>query len=333
MNDKLMMKAAVVEKHGVPPPVITIPRPEPKTGEVLVRIAARGVNPLDVKIFEGAAAHARHPLPAILGLDLAGTVEAVGPNVTDFRMGDAVYGMTGGVGGHQGSLAEFAAVDAELLAPKPANLSMREAAALPLVFITAWEGLVDRAAVGADAAVLVHGGAGGVGHVAIQIAKARGAKVFATGSEPSRAYIEGLGAAFIDYRSEEVEDYVERHTSGEGFDVIYDTAGGTTLDASFQAVRRFGHVVSALGWGMHALAPLSFRAASYSGVFTLLPLLTGQGRKHHADILREATKLVEAGKAIPRLNPQRFSLNEISAAYRLIKKGSAQGKLVIDVEP
>ena len=122
MNDKLMMKAAVVEKHGVPPPVITIPRPEPKTGEVLVRIAASGVNPLDVKIFEGAAAHARHPLPAILGLDLAGTVEAVGPNVTDFRMGDAVYGMTGGVGGHQGSLAEFAAVDAELLAPKPASV-------------------------------------------------------------------------------------------------------------------------------------------------------------------------------------------------------------------
>jgi NADPH2:quinone reductase len=248
MNEKLMMKAILVESHGVLPRPCETLRPEPRSGEVLVRIAASGVNPLDLKIFEGLAPHARHPLPAVLGLDLAGTVETVGPDVTGFREGDAVYGLTGGVGGHQWSLAEFAAVDAELLAPKPANLSMREAAALPLILITAWEGLIDRAAIAAGDAVLVHGGAGGVGHIAVQIAKAHGAKkVFATGSEPSRAYIESLGAGFIDYRSEKVEDYVERHTAGMGFDVIYDTAGGTTLDASFLAVRRFGHVVSALG--------------------------------------------------------------------------------------
>jgi len=208
---------------------------------------------------------------------------------------------------------------------------MREAAALPLIFITAWEGLVDRAALASGSVVLVHGGAGGVGHVAIQIAKARGAKVFATGSEPSRAYIEGLGATFIDYRSESVEDYMARHTAGSGFDVIYDTAGGATLDASFQAVRRFGHVVSALGWGTHALAPLSFRAATYSGVFTLLPLLTGEGREHHGDILREATKLVEAGKLTPRIDPHRFGLDEVGEAYRLMKEQRTRGKLVIEI--
>src|SRR5262249_20068486 len=158
--------------------------------------------PLDLKIFEGAAPHARHPLPAILGLDLAGTVEAVGPKVTEFRKGDAVYGMTGGVGGHQGAVAGFSGGDAGFLGPEAAHLSMRQAAALPLVFITAWEGLVDRAALAAGAVVLVHGGAGGVGHVAIQIARARGAKVFATGSAPSRAYIESLGVTFIDYHHE-----------------------------------------------------------------------------------------------------------------------------------
>ena len=216
MSDGPTMRAAIFEAHGAPFRLATLARPEPRAGEVLVRIAASGVNPLDLKIHEGVAAHARHQPPAVLGLDLAGTVEAVGPNVAEFRKGDAVYGMTGGVGGHQGTLAGFAAVDANLLASKPANLSMREAAALPLVAITAWEGLVDRAAMHAGQKVLIHGGAGGVGHVAIQIAKARGAEVFATGSAQSRTYIEGLGAGFIDYRNETVEAYVTARRGAPG---------------------------------------------------------------------------------------------------------------------
>ena len=209
------MRAAVLERPGTLR-VTAIPRPRPGDGQVLVRIGASGVNPLDTKIFEGAAPHARQPPPAVLGLDAAGTVEAVGPGVSDFRPGDEVYGMIGGVGGHQGTLAGFAAVDANLLASKPANLSMREAAALPLVAITAWEGLVDRAAMHAGQKVLIHGGAGGVGHVAIQIAKARGAEVFATGSAQSRTYIEGLGAGFIDYRNETVEAYVTARRGAPG---------------------------------------------------------------------------------------------------------------------
>ena len=164
-------------------------------------------------------------------------------------------------------------MDATLLALKPATLDMRQAAALPLVSITAWEGLVDRARLQAgQRRVLVHGGAGGVGHVAVQIAKALGAQVFATGSAADQATIRSLGATPIDYRAQTLEQYVAEHTAGQGFDVVYDTVGGATLDASFVAVRRFGQVVSCLGWGTHALAPLSFRAASYSGVFTLLPL-------------------------------------------------------------
>jgi NADPH:quinone reductase-like Zn-dependent oxidoreductase len=121
------------------------------------------INPLDTKIHAGVAAHARHPLPAILGIDLTGVVTEVGPGVTGFRSGDEVYGMAGGVGGHQGSLAEYMAADAALLARKPANLSMRAAAAVLLVFITAWEGLVDRAAIRSGDRVLVQGGAGGIG--------------------------------------------------------------------------------------------------------------------------------------------------------------------------
>jgi NADPH2:quinone reductase len=188
MIPKNQMTAAILETPGAAFRLTSIARPMAEAGQVLVRIKASGVNPLDTKIQAGQAAHARHPLPAILGIDLAGIVEAVGAGVTGFRPGDAVYGMTGGVGGVQGSLAEFAAVDARLLAPKPATLSWREAAALPLIFITAWEGLVDRAGVHAGQKVLVLGGAGGVGHVAIQIARARGADVFAVDSGRRRVF-------------------------------------------------------------------------------------------------------------------------------------------------
>jgi NADPH2:quinone reductase len=330
MTASSTMQAAVLDSHGAPFRIAPVARPEPGPGEVLVRIKASAVNPLDLKIRAGQAGHARQPLPAILGIDLAGVVEAVGSGVTACRRGDEVVGMTGGVGGLQGSLAEYAAVDADLLAPKPANLTMREAAALPLIFITAWEGLVDRAGIRAGQKVLVHGGAGGVGHVAVQIARAFGAEVFATGSAESRVLIERLGAAAIDYRAMPVEAYVAKHTDGRGFDIVFDTVGGATLDASFNAVRRFGHVVSALGWGTHALAPLSFRAASYSGVFTLLPLLTGEGRAHHGEILREAARLVEAGKIIPRVDARHFALAAVDAAYQAIQDGAA-GKIVVDI--
>jgi len=325
------MKAAVLDHFDAPFRLADVARPVPASGQVLVRIKASGVNPLDTKIRAGKADHARHPLPAILGIDLAGVVEAVGPDVTSFKNGDEVFGMTGGVGGHQGSLAEFAAVDARLLAPKPANLTMREAAALPLVFITAWEGLVDRAKVQAGQKVLIQGGAGGVGHVAVQIAKALGAEVYATDGGEKADFLTRLGATPIDYRVASVEDYVGAHTGGTGFDIVYDTAGGAVLDASFKALRRFGHVVSCLGWGTHPLAPLSFKAATYSGVFTLLPLLSGEGREHHGEILREATNLIEAGHLVPRLDPRRFTLDTVADAYAAIEDRSAIGKIVVEL--
>lgn len=308
------------------------PIPQPGPGEVLVKVAASGVNPLDIKIRQGNASHARHALPAVLGLDMAGTVVGVGGDVTRFKIGDHVFGMVGGVGGIAGTLAEYVLADAALLAHKPENLSMREAAALPLIFITAWEGLVDRAAVRPENTVLVHGGAGGVGHMAVQIAKAHGARVYATASAKDMEAVAQFGATPIDYETESVDAYVGKHTAGEGFDIIYDTVGGTTLDASFHAARTYhGHVVSCLGWGTHALAPLSFKAATYSGVFTLMPLLTGKGRAHHGEILAEAARVVEAGQLKLRLDPQQFSFNDADAAHQLITSGKAKGKVVIEV--
>jgi NADPH:quinone reductase-like Zn-dependent oxidoreductase len=332
MSPSLFMNAAILAAPKAPIRIEQIARPVVAANGVLVRIKASGVNPLDLKIHSGEAPHARHPLPGILGMDLAGVIEQVGANVTHFRPGDEVFGFTGGVGGAQGSLAQFAAVDADLLALKPVKFGMREAAALPLVVITAWEGLVDRAGVSAGQTVLIHGGAGGVGHAAIQIARAFGCTAFATGAARDKDIIEQTGATFIDYTAETVSDYVARHTEGRGFDVVYDTVGGPILDASFSAVARFGHVVSALGWGTHALAPLSFRAASYSGVFTLLPILTGEGRAHHGDILRQAAKLCEAGKLTPRLDADRYTLRTIADAYDAIRSRTASGKVVIDID-
>src|SRR5258705_10494503 len=141
--------------------------------------------------------------------------------------------MWGGVGGLQGSKGRSGAAAAARDGPNPANLTMREAAALPLIFITAWEGLVDRAAVHSGQKVLIHGGAGGVGHVAVQIARSLGAEVFATGSAASKTFIERLGAVGIDYRQMSVEAYATVHTGGRGFDILYDTVGGATPPSSF----------------------------------------------------------------------------------------------------
>jgi len=290
------MHAVVLEKFGGDLTLAEVDKPVAGRGEVLVRVAASGVNPLDTKIRAGTAAHARPVLPAILGLDLAGVVEQAGPGVHGFAAGDEVYGLTGGVGGLPGSLAEYAAVDSALLARKPASLSMREAAALPLAVITAWEGLVDRARVRRGQRVLVHGGAGGVGHVA------------------------------------PVAEYVAAHTDGEGFDVIFDSVGGTTLDRSFEAVRAYtGHVVSALGWGTHSLAPLSLRGATYSGVFTLLPMLTGRGRAHHGEILRKAAALADAGALRPLVDARRFTPWTVADAHQAVEDGTAASKVVVDI--
>lgn len=166
----------------------------------------------------------------------------------------------------------------------------------------------------------------------MQLAKARGAEVYATGSAGSLDFIRSLGATAIDYQAQGVEAYVEQYTAGEGFDIVYDTVGGSTLDASFKAVKPYtGHVLSCLGWGQHSLAPLSFKSATYSGVFTLAPLLTGKGREHHGSILREAAVLANAGQLAIRVDPQQFALDEVNDAFRQVAEGRGRGKTVIQL--
>src|SRR5499426_198466 len=316
----MIMHGYRVEYPEGPFTVAELPLPAPIRGQVLVRIHAAGINPLDTKIRAGIATHAKQPLPAVLGIDMAGTVEAVGPDVTAFRGGDEVYGMVGGVGGLQGTLAQYIVANADLLALKPKSLTMREAAALPLIMITAWQGLVDQAHVRKGLRVLVHAGAGGVGHIAVQLAKSFGADVFATVSPEKEHIAKRLGAVTIDYHSLSTAEYVALHTEGQGFDIVYDTVGGATIDAAFEAISLYtGHVVSCLGWSTHSLAPLSFRNGTYSGVFTLTPLLTGIGQSRLGNILTEAAKLADDGKLKPVLSERSFSPAELDAAFSFVK--------------
>ncbi len=324
-----MLAAVLTEANGAFE-IRQLPTPVPAAGQVLVRIHASGVNPLDTKIRSGVAVHARQPLPAVLGMDLSGVVAAVGDGMTDFQVGDEVYGMATGIGGLQGSQAEYAAVDADFLALKPHNLSFVQAAALPLSIITAWEGLVDHARIAEGQTVLVQGGAGGVGHVATQIAAAHGAQVFATVSPADFDLIKSYGATHID-RNLPVADLVAKFSGGEGFDIVYDTVGGALIDTAFESVKLRGHVTSALGREAHNLAPLSLRGATYSAVFTLLPLLTGKGRRHHGDILRAAAKLADAGKLTPRMSAQTYTLSTLADAHEAVKSGTAKGKVVITI--
>ncbi|NMH65629.1 zinc-dependent alcohol dehydrogenase family protein [Shewanella salipaludis] len=326
------MKAVIAEHIDAPLKSVLLTIPTPKPGEVRVRVAASGVNPLDLKIRAGQAPHAKHPLPAVLGMDMAGIVDSVGSEVDQFKQGDRVFGLTGGIGGHQGALAEYQVVDAALLAKVPESMSLREAASIPLIFTTAWEGIVDRANVSEGQSVLVHGGAGGVGQMAVQIAKAYGAEVYATGKAQDAETIRNLGATPIDFERTSVEEYLNQYTGGAGFDIVYDTVGGTVLDSAFESVKNYtGHVVSCLGWGTHSLAPLSFRGATYSGVFTLMPLQTGKARAHHGHIMQQASKLVENSQLRVIQDPNKFDLSQVNEAHGHVMAGRAKGKVVITI--
>ena len=328
------MKALVLKQFGEPDhfELREVPDPEPKPGEVLVRVAATSVNPVDCKLRRGGSPIAPE-LPAILGMDVAGTVEAVGEGVTGLEVGDAVYGCAGGLRGMPGALAERMTADARLLAPKPESLSFREAAALPLVSITAWEALIDRLAISPGDDCLVYGGTGGVGHVGVQLAKAWGARVSTTASSDEKVAIaRDLGAdQVIDYRRESPAEYVARLTKGEGFPVIFDTVGGANLERAFEAAAVGGRIASIVTRQSYDLSGPMSKGLSLHIVFMLLPLIHDRGRAHHGEILRRLGNLVAAGRVRPLLDERRFGLAEAGEAHRHLESGAAVGKVVVEV--
>lgn len=328
------MRAMVLEEYGNAAPFEPADPAKPIAGEghVVVRVAATSVNTIDTMIRGiGSDLGFAPALPAVLGMDFAGTIEEVGPGVTGFAVGDEVYGCAGGLADLQGALAEYMPADTRLIAHKPRSLSMREAAALPLVGITAYEGLT-RAGVASGKTVLVHGGSGGVGHVGVQLARAFGAKVFATDTAEERiAVVRRLGAEPIDYKAESVADYVAKHTAGAGFDVVFDTVGGGNLTNSFEAVALNGQVATTLALTELDLTPAHLKGASLHVVFMLIPMIHGKDRKEHGATLIELARLVDAGQLMPVVDETRFGLADVEAAYDHLTCGKAIGKVVIEI--
>jgi len=329
------MKAMVLNKFGSSDlfEATEIEKPDVKAGHLLVKIAATSVNTVDTMIRSMGEdlAPISPKLPAVLGMDFAGTVEAVGDGVSGFTIGDDVYGCAGGLAELQGALAEYMVADAKLVAHKPKTLSMKEAAAIPLVGITAYEGLV-RAGTSKGQKVLVHGGSGGVGHIALQLAKHFGADVYSTGGgDEQSALIEKLGATAINYKTESVADYVAKHTDGAGFDVVYDSVGGPNIANSMEAAALNGHIATTVSMVEMDLTPAHFKGLSLHVVFMLIPMLHDHKREAHGEILAKIAEIVDAGGMKPIVDSEEFSLEDIGKAHDRLASGQAMGKIVVTV--
>ncbi|AZV62689.1 zinc-dependent alcohol dehydrogenase family protein [Peribacillus frigoritolerans] len=327
------MKAQIIQSFGDPSvfQLEEVSKPELKPGHVLIQVKASSVNPIDTKVRAGAVPAVAPEFPAVLHGDVAGLVSAVGEGVTEFKVGDEVFGCAGGFKGTGGALAEFMLADADLLAHKPKNLTMEEAAALPLVAITAWEALFNRAHLVPGQDILIHAATGGVGHVAIQLAKWQGATVYTTASSQEKLEIgTRLGAdVTINYREESVHDYVLKYTDGKGFDVVFDTVGGENLDRSFEAAAVHGTVAAIAARSTHDLSPVHSKGLSLHVTFMLLKILNKDMHKQYGEILKKVAKVVEEGKLRPLVDPNMFTFDEVSKAHEYMESGKAIGKIVL----
>lgn len=332
------MRAVIMREPGGPEvlELAEIDKPE-QCGEnqVLIRVLAAGVNPIDTKL-RGRGLYFPDNLPAVLGCDGAGIVEKVGSGVEHLQAGDQVYYCYGGLGQKDcGNYAEYALVNADFVAGKPDSLGFDEAAAAPLVLITAWEALFDRAGIHTGQKVLIHGGAGGVGHVAIQLAKIAGAEVATTvSSDEKAAFVQELGAdLIINYKTEDVHDRVMVWTDGQGVDVAFDTVGGDAFSQCVSVMAHYGDLVTILqvpddvDW-----KGLRLKNVRVSQELMLSPMvydLPGGG-EHHAAILEQCGQFFDE-KKLSVYVADVLPLEQAAAAHCRIEAGGMAGKLVLDI--
>ncbi|WP_248910300.1 NADP-dependent oxidoreductase [Halocatena marina] len=291
------------------------PRPEPLDDEVLVRVHAAGINPVDWRIRQGmpmVSMLPENPFPLILGMDVSGVVEQVGVSVTGFESGDAVFGVNGFP--ELGSYAEYSATSTEQLAPKPESLDHGEAAGVPVVTQTAWQALFEYADCTADQRVLIHGAAGGVGHMAVQLAKWKGADVIATASGYSEEYLRNLGVdEFVNYREERFEAVID------DVDIVVDTIGGETQERSVDVLTENGVLVSVVGQPSGALA----------GEHDI-DVAVVSGRSNTPSLLTTISELIDAGEVRPTISAE-IPLENTSRAHEVGETEHVQGKLVLRV--
>jgi NADPH:quinone reductase-like Zn-dependent oxidoreductase len=289
------------------------PRPTAGENEVVVRVHAASINPIDCAIRAGyVQGWFNHTLPLILGGDAAGKVEAVGPGVAGFKPGDAVY--TRANLNRDGTYAEYVAVNADELAHKPASLNYQQAAAVPHAFLTAWQAMINTANVGPGQTVLIHAAAGGVGHIAVQLAKWRGARVIGTASANNIGFLKQIGAdQVVDYTTTPFETVVK------GVDVVLDSVGGDTLDRSYAVLKPGGLLMSIVQ------PPSPEKAASY-GVRIEFVTASSQVRQ----LLDEATRLIESQVIKPQVS-HLLPLQEIRQAHAMSETHHTRGKIVLQV--
>ena len=329
------MKAILMTATGGPEVLepAEVPTPAPaEPSQLKIRLLAAGINPIDTKL-RARGLFYPDALPAILGCDGAGVVEETGPGVTRFRPGDRVWFCNGGLGGEPGSYAEYTLVDEHVARALPEGIDFAEAAAGPLALITAWEALFDRADLQPDQQVLIHAGAGGVGHLAIQLARQHGARVAATvGSAENARFVETLGAelAILDHETDFVHA-IEAWTGGRGADVFLDTVGGETFRRSIEATAHYGSLVTLLDPG----PDVDWREARNRNLrigfeLMLTPMLRElpEARTHHGEILDHCARLITAGDLHIQVQA-RLPLAEAAEAHRRIAAGGMQGKLVL----
>lgn len=303
---------------------------------IRVRLHAAGVNPVDYKMRErGGIAPAN--LPIILGCDGAGVVETVGKNVTRFHKGDEVYFFNGGIGTEeQGNYAEYTVIHQDYVAAKPKSLSMTEAAALPLAWITAWEALVDRAKLSEEQPILIHAGAGGVGHLAIQLANHLKAVVAVTVSNAEKAaFAKSLGAKYcINYTETDFVEEILKITNGDGVGVVFDTVGGDVFCRSISATRIYGRIVTILESPCDSDAIKIAKMRNLSLIYELMltPMLEKMHEQRVAQriMLEEASRLVEEGKLQVKVGHV-LPLEEVAEAHHLIEAGHTMGKVVLTI--
>ena len=332
------MKAVVMTAAGNPDvlQLQEVPDPTLQTDtEILVRLRAAGVNPIDTKIRSRGTFYPDRT-PHILGCDGAGIVEAIGSRVDRFQVGDEVYFCHGGLGGPRGNYAEFAVVEQHCVARKPTSLSFTEAAAAPLVLITAWESLYDRAKVLAGQTVLVHAGAGGVGHVAVQLTKLQGAMVCTTvGSSEKAQFVRQLGVDLpILYKQTDFAEAVLDWTDGEGVDVAFDTVGGETFFQTVPAVKVYGDLVTILepNAELGNLKTARSRNLRISLELMLTPMLQNlvEEQERQGKILQQCTRLIDNNQLKIHLG-ETFPLAEAAAAHERLGLGSMMGKIALSI--
>lgn len=335
MMNAVMMTAVggpeVLQWRDVPIPGIQHPH------EIRVRLKAAGVNPLDTKLRKrGTYFPGEDRLPAILGCDGAGVVDAVGAGVTRFKVGDAVYFCNGGIGAAPGNYAQYCVIDEHYAAYKPVSLDFIHAAAVPLVLLTAWEALHERARLRADDEVLIHAGAGGVGHIAVQLARIAGARICTTvGSQAKADFVRTLGAEHVIFHRQ--QDFVAETIAwsrGGGADLVFDTVGGTIFASSFAAARAYGDVVTLLQpdatveWSVARTRNLR---VSFELMLTPMLMQLHEARLRQTRILEQGAALFDSGR-LRVLVSEVLPLREAARAHQLIERGGVQGKIVLEID-